>query len=245
MPPITRRAAARLIALGGGALAGGFDPVSPAWGGTSSTRDAPAPSVSKMIDVIGREGWGARPPAGLFHPHRLQRMTVHHSASWAAGPASAPERIRGYQRLHQGQRGWADIAYHFLIDPGGNVYEGRPVFVRGDTATSYDPEGHFLVCLDGDFDRQSPTSEQVGSLIDVLAWASLTYRLQPAEITGHGDWANTSCPGRQVRARLGAIRRDVLEVLATRRPSLMYLDPEQSAARVGRIAGIDIPGSAI
>lgn len=234
-----------MIALGGGALAGGFASGSPARAGTSSSRDAPVPSVTKVIDVIGREGWGARPASGLYRSHVLKRMTIHHSAAYAGSVAGAPERIRAYQALHQRDRGWADIAYHYLIDLGGNVYEGRPIFVQGDTATAYDPAGHLLVCLDGDFDRQSPSAEQLGALIDVLAWASVTYRLQPSRISGHGDWANTSCPGQHVSSQIGAVKGDVLQELATRRPALRYLNPEESAAAVARIAGVDVPGSAV
>jgi len=44
-------------------------------------------------------------------------------------------------------RNWIDIPYHFLIDPNGNVYEGRNVFTVGETATEYDPTGHLLILV--------------------------------------------------------------------------------------------------
>jgi hypothetical protein len=106
----------------------------------------------------------------------------------------APARIRSYQTYHQ-ESGWPDIAYHYLIDANGHIYEGRPVSARGDTFTEYDPTGHFLVCCDGHFDQQSIPVTQLASLADVLAWASVRFGVAPATIAGHRDYAATTCPG--------------------------------------------------
>ncbi len=236
MPEITRRDVTGLLALSLGALGGLLGPER-ALAGITSTRDAPSPSAPSVVNVIGREAWGARPPRGLFRPHVLERMTLHHTAGYAASVTGAARRFREYQARHQGRRGWPDIAYHYLIDLGGNVYEGRPTGVAGDTATAYDPAGHFLVCLDGDFDRQGPTEKQMDSLVAVLAWAAKTHGLDPSSISGHGDWAPTDCPGRRVRDRMGVITEQVVEVLATRRPSLRHLDPAASSANIAHITG--------
>lgn len=87
------------------------------------------------------------------------------------------------------------MAYHFLIDAKGHVYEGRPVDAVGDTGTDYDPTSHFLVCCEGDFDKQQVPEEQLAALIEVLAWAADEFDVSPATISGHRDWAQTSCPG--------------------------------------------------
>ncbi|MDH3261719.1 MAG: peptidoglycan recognition protein family protein [Acidimicrobiia bacterium] len=121
-------------------------------------------------------------------------MTVHHTAVVMGSNTGAPRRVRSYQNYHQG-RGWPDVAYHYLIDANGNIYEGRPVFARGDTFTEYDPTGHFLVCCDGHFDQQGIPTAQLGSLANVLAWASLRFGAGPSTIAGHRDYAATTCPG--------------------------------------------------
>ncbi len=92
-------------------------------------------------------------------------------------------------------RGWADLAYHFLVDANGHVYEGRPVTAVGDTGTNYDPTGHFLVCAEGDFNQQSIPAVQVAAVADVLAWGAVHFGVDPSTIRGHRDWASTSCPG--------------------------------------------------
>lgn len=64
----------------------------------------------------------------------------------------------------------------------------------GDTGTNYDPTGHFLVCLEGNFDSQQPTSEQFASVASLVAWASAKYGVGLDTISGHRDVASTSCP---------------------------------------------------
>jgi hypothetical protein len=145
--------------------------------------------------MISRAGWDARPPQGEFEAHTISRMTVHHTATFVEQPSQVPGFIRGHQRYHQDDKGWPDIAYHFIVGPTGRVFEGRPVWARGDTATSYDPSGHFLVCCEADFDRQSPTQAQIDSLVYMLAWGAREFGADPSTIKGHRDFAATTCPG--------------------------------------------------
>ena len=146
-----------------------------------------------VIEVVSKSGWDAR-PTGDFRSHELVRLTYHHTASGGSDPASAPDRIRGYQRYHQDQ-GWADVAYHYLIDQSGRIYEGRPVEAPGDTFTGYDPTGHFVPCLDGNFDVEAPSPESIHALVSLLAWASQRYGIVPQTLSGHRDHAATTCPG--------------------------------------------------
>jgi len=172
-------------------------------------RDAPvvdavaAPDVTtalvaapqKGIEALCRDAWGARAIAGTFTPHVPVRMTVHHTASLLVDAADAPSRVRDHQAYHQLNLGWPDIAYHFIIDAAGVIYEGRPVDAVGDTGTEYDPTGHFLVACEGNFSEQPVPDTQYRALVDVLAWAAATYSIDPATISGHRDWAATACPG--------------------------------------------------
>jgi hypothetical protein len=136
----------------------------------------------------------------------------------------APRRIRSYQSYHQ-ESGWPDVAYHFLIDANGNIYEGRPVSARGDTFTEYDPTGHFLVCCDGHFDQQGISSAQLASLADVLAWASLQFGVGTSTVAGHRDYATTTCPGSQLAAYVadGSLQEKVEQRIAAGGLSLSLL----------------------
>jgi hypothetical protein len=153
--------------------------------------------AARTVTMICRRAWGARRPTGGFHRHSIRRITVHHSAVLLWDNRKAPERFRDHQAAHQA-RGWPDIAYHVLIDRNGHVYEGRPMWARGDTATDYSPRGHLLVLCEGNFDRQRPSREQAASLADVLAWAVRRFDVPVGRIRGHRDYASTACPGRRL-----------------------------------------------
>jgi len=101
----------------------------------------------KSVDrppVISREEWGC--PEGPYSPRwppeyqRVTHVIIHHTATpnddtdWAA-------RVRAIWYYHANTRGWGDIAYNFLIDPLGNVYEGRAGGddVIGGHALNYNP----------------------------------------------------------------------------------------------------------
>lgn len=203
-------------------LAGAFASIALPW------RSALA---ARKVTMICRRAWGARPPSGEFHRHRIRRLTVHHSAVVLRENRKAPERFRDHQAAHQA-RGWPDIAYHILIDRNGHVYEGRPLWARGDTSTDYRPRGHLLVLCEGNFDRQRLSREQAASLADVLAWAVRRFDVPVARIKGHRDFAATACPGRRLyrliedgtllrrvrrRLRAGGVRLDEICGKAGRR----------------------------
>jgi hypothetical protein len=160
----------------------------------TSTTTTTTPTVEKEMLVVCPEAWGALPVAGEFKTHTIERLTVHHTAVALGDNRNAPARARQHQRYHQ-ELGWSDLAYHYLVDANGNIYEGRPVDAVGDTATEYDPTGHFLVCCEGDFNQETITDAQLESLIDMLAWAAEEYGVSPSTISGHREWAKTTCPG--------------------------------------------------
>jgi hypothetical protein len=147
----------------------------------------------------------------------VNRLTVHHQGAVFRDPAQAPARLRSMQAYHQGrEKRFVDIAYHLVIDPAGRVYEGRPTWAAGETRTDYDPAGHLLVCLLGDFERQRPGEAQLEALVDVLAWGAARFDADPGTIAGHRDHARTSCPGRHLHALIadGTVARRVAERLA-------------------------------
>ena len=186
------------------------------------------PPPRTTAEILCREAWGARNPAGRYQEHEIKRLTLHHSGVLLSRNTKAPRRIRSAQRYHQSKaRKWPDIAYHYLLDLEGNIYEGRPERYRGDTGTRYDTTGHFLVCLIGNYSKQEVTGGQVEALASLLAWASKTFDAPPATISGHRDHAATACPGDFLYALIkdGHVRRRVEEILA------------KGGARVRRICG--------
>ena len=191
-----------------------------------------------VVRVLCRKAWGARPAQGRFVRHTIKRLTVHHSGVEFARNWRGPARIRSAQRFHQtGKRRWPDIAYHFLMDLRGNIYEGRPVWARGDTGTRYDTTSHFLVCLLGNYDEQQPTRQQLVALERLLAWASQRYGVSPATISSHRDYARTSCPGVHLHRLIkgGALQRRVFRVRANNNLRLERICGDAAARQVRQI----------
>ena len=153
------------------------------------------------VDVLPREAWGADPPKAAYQRHEIEKLTVHHQGVKFDNAKRAPTRLKTMQRFHQSpKKAFKDIAYHFVIDPKGHIYQGRPYWAAGETETDYDPKGHFLVCLMGDFDKQEPAAEQVDALVTLLAWAAESFQVTPDTIESHRDHAHTNCPGKRLHA---------------------------------------------
>lgn len=172
------------------------------------------PNRALTLEVIPREGWGGAEPRGEFRSHGLDRLTVHHSGS-PLSQNTGPAVFRGWQSYHF-SLGWPDIAYHYIVGRDGLVYAARPEWAVGDTATEYDPTGHFLVVVEGDYDLLVPSENQLEALARILAWAAETYDIDPVTLTGHRDHAATSCPGETLYAVLsdGSLRQRVEQIIS-------------------------------
>ncbi|KUI48625.1 N-acetylmuramoyl-L-alanine amidase [Mycobacterium sp. GA-1199] len=117
--------------------------------------------------------------------------------------ANAPARLRQHQHYHQDTQGWIDIAYHLSVDRNGNIYELRKPELVGDTATNYDPTGHFLVVCEGDFDKEEITEEQLHGAALAFAWGAQRFDIPTDTLAGHRDASHdTSCPGANLYAHV-------------------------------------------
>lgn len=168
----------------------------------SSTTGEPArPDPSVAIPVICRDAWGAREPSGLLPPHEISKITVHHSASVLTDNTQAPSHLRSAQRFHLDE-GFVDLAYHYVIDANGNVYEARSLEQPGETFTDYDPTGHLLITCEGSFDQQPVPDAQFEALVRMIAWGTREFAVSFEAVRTHRDYTPTECPGEALYARL-------------------------------------------
>jgi hypothetical protein len=174
---------------------------SPASGPMASPPPAPMTATAPTVYpasrlVLCRDAWGASPPRPGGTPHTLNRMTIHHTAAVLGNNSNAPARLRQHQHYHQDSQGWIDIAYHIGVDRHGNMYELRDPNLVGDTATAYDPSGHFLVVCEGNFDEEEVTEEQLNGAALAFAWAAEQFNISTDTLEGHRDASqDTACPG--------------------------------------------------
>jgi N-acetylmuramoyl-L-alanine amidase len=179
------------------------------------TSDVPAATAAPAV-MLCRDAWGARPARPGGTGHNLDHLTIHHSAVVLGANSNAPGRIRQDQRYHQDSQGWIDIAYHVGVDRNGNLYQLRDPELVGDTATTYDPTGHFLVLCEGDFDKEEVTEELLHGTALACAWAAQRFAIPTATLAGHRDFAATSCPGANLYAHIasGQLKQRVEDLVA-------------------------------
>lgn len=168
---------------------------------TTPTPAAPVPATSRPL--LCRAAWGAAPIRGEGIEQTPSRLTLHHSAVTFDDNRTIVARLQQHQRYHQDSRGWIDIAYHVAVDREGNLFALRPFNLVGSTATDYDPAGHFLVLVEGNFDEQPVNEMQLRGAATAFAWAAQTWDIPTDTLKGHRDVpAQTTCPGSNLEAHI-------------------------------------------
>ena len=215
------------------------DSVTPSAAPVSSVAPVPPPKAI-TAPMLCRESWGALAPLpGDRRPNiPITRMTIHHTAVYLGDNSNAPARLRQHQAFHQNQRGWFDIAYHVSVDRNGNIYQLRAPEIAGDTATNYDPAGHFLVVCEGNFDEENVSQAQLDGAAMAFAWASQQYDVSPEVLDGHRDNSHdTACPGADLYSYVinGDLKRRVAALVAAGGVDLQTICGPEAAAVVASI----------
>lgn len=178
----------------------------------------PAELASPVGPVLARSCWTSEPPdvANMVAMVPITHVTIHHDGLDTLietdDRAATAARIELYRRGHRG-RGWADLGYHFVIDRGGCVWEGRSLAWQGAHVKNRNP-GNVGILVMGNFEIQRPTEAQLASLERCLAAARISWNVPWSQVLSHREWpgATTLCPGRNLQDRFTAIRGDVVTV---------------------------------
>lgn len=153
--------------------------------------------------------------------HEITHVTLHHIGSAEPlRPEDDPAaKLRGLQAWGASDRNWWDVPYHLLVDLEGDVYEGRDWHFMGETNTTYDPAGHLLISIIGNYERQEPTPAQLEAIADLMAWGVSRFGVPLDRIGGHYNYAETGCPGKHLKKYLedGTFRRMVEQRLSRMR----------------------------
>jgi len=183
---------------------------------TSPPTQIPMPTqpIITQPSIITRRSWGALAPNhnarnefGFYSDNNplgwrvydddlvniYKTVVIHHSVVYETDDLTS---VKVVQDLHQNDRRWADVGYHYVIGRDGGIYEGRDVHVRGAHTGGFNT-GSLGICLLGNFEINTVTESQLNSLEQLLRW--VTYRFQPSHIAGHRDFdSNTVCPGKNL-----------------------------------------------
>jgi hypothetical protein len=166
-------------------------------------------SASTVSGVIPRREWTSSGPIlSLINPmNGINRITVHHSAiisSTVGSKADAARMMDNVRRGHTSQ-GWADIGYHYVIDPSGRIWEGRPIQYQGAHVKENNEHNLGVMCM-GNFDVERPTPEMLQSLDMFVADRMRAYNISVSRVYTHQEIKPTACPGRNLQGYMVATR---------------------------------------
>lgn len=156
----------------------------------------------KPVVIIPQSAWMKRQlyiDTSRLMPHSLaiQRITIHHTATPQG--KNARLSLRGIQRYHIMEKGWADIAYHYLIAADGKIYEGRNAAYVGSSSTDYKLDNNVMIALIGNFEKYPPSVAAMSSLKSLVVDKLINYKLKPEVVYTHGEQTDTLCPGRYLK----------------------------------------------
>lgn len=186
-----------------------------------------ATTIDGAVQVHPRDAWGSdlpvKGPLAVEAPGNVRFLLVHHSASSNSyKQATVAKQIRAFYGLHTSTKGWPDVAYNFLVDRFGGIWEGRSgsltAPVKGD-ATGGSQGFALLCCFIGDHRDIPPSPEATGAMVRLIAWLAGQYHIDTSPgattsfvsrgstrwpagtsvttstIAGHRDMSLTECPG--------------------------------------------------
>jgi hypothetical protein len=201
---------------------------------------AAAGASAAQPTIIPRSGWGAKESLRRCGPDYaddgLKMAYIHHTVnSNSYPPGRADDLIRGMYAYHVNGRHFCDIAYNFLIDRFGRIYEGRyggidqPVI--GAHAMGFNTGSTGVAAL-GTFTSTKAPRTMLRAYKHLFAWRLDVAHLRPTGkavmisaggsnqrfekgqvvtlpvIAGHRDTGYTTCPGSFLQRKLAPIRRD-------------------------------------
>ena len=183
--------------------------------GACASRGTPAAAVPD-VPIVSRAEWGARDPVLPMREHRIERITIHHTATRQDTSRSLAQKLRALQAFSQrddslgdGRKkpAWADVPYHYYIAVDGTVGEARSWRYVGDSNTPYDPTGHLLIVVEGNFEDEQLTEPQMRALEALVTSFARRFRVPGERLGGHKDYASTRCPGKTLYAELPRLRQ--------------------------------------
>jgi hypothetical protein len=195
----------------------------------------PSPSLRSNCSVplpkyVDRVSWNCPSGAAYTTPPasytQVTHLIIHHSAGVNTS-TNWGQVVLSIWNYHVNSNKWSDIAYNWLVDPNGVVYEGRGGGdnVLGAHFCGYNA-GTMGVCMLGNFQQVEVSQKAFDNLLKVLTWKACARNLDPNQIafhpssglqlyrvSGHRDGCSTECPGDNLYKLLPQIRSRISSVL--------------------------------
>ena len=170
--------------------------------------------------IVPVADWGGTPAdASQARRHSITHITLHHQGEPYKAGTDPRQYLRNLQTWSRNTKHWLDIPYHYIIDLDGQIFEGRKIDYAGDTNTEYDPAGHALIEVVGNFEEVEPNQQQLDAVVALMASLAAKYQVPVENIASHRDHSDkTVCPGANLYryVQSGYFREQVAAKLAAK-----------------------------
>lgn len=112
-------------------------------------------------------------------------IILHHSASLV-------DNFNSIQSYHitDPEHLWENVGYHWVIERGGALKQGRPENYHGAHVKEGSVNTHSIgICLCGDIDKKLPDEGQIATLKNLLYRISKQYNISPDKVYPHRHYA--------------------------------------------------------
>lgn len=151
------------------------------------------------LGVVKRADWGWVPIDTSYKTQEVKYITIHHEGVEFTSDKDPVQSIQNLQSWSRSEKQWIDIPYHYMMDLDGNIYEGRPINIPGDTNTEYDPTNHALIEVMGNYEIQILSEIQLNALVNFIKFLKNKYNVPIDNIKTHKDYSSkTVCPGKDI-----------------------------------------------
>jgi hypothetical protein len=159
--------------------------------------------------LMRRDAWTTDPPRIwlLREGGDFDRITVHHQGgrqSISRVQNAVAAEIDAVYGGHRRQK-YGDIAYHFVVDYAGRVWEGRSLAYQG-AHVSHQNARNLGILLLGNFEQQSPSSESITAISELVPRLRDRFGIKRHRLYGHRDLGASACPGKHLYPHVVALR---------------------------------------
>jgi hypothetical protein len=188
----------------------GFDPMMPQVTPPSALEPAPTPRGPSTYSgpstmIIPRARWTREGviESRVYAMNGIARITVHHEGNSFVGSTDINAIARRLSNIREGHirrrpEPFADIGYHYVIDPAGRVWEGRQIRFQGAHVEKKN-EHNLGIMVMGNFEEQRPTTAQFSTLERFVAEQMRRYQIPVSRVYTHKEIGETLCPGRNLQ----------------------------------------------
>lgn len=137
----------------------------------------------------------------------ITSISVHHDAMSRPHDYNSVDRYRTEAAEHYNRLG-PGLQYHYKIDNVGQIFKIRPWTTWLYVVGSAENPSCLAICLDGNFENQQPTREQLEALYQLIQELCENHPEFPAtwpDVRPHQSYSATACCGAHLRDRIYAI----------------------------------------